>query len=103
MGIIFATCGHQLSEEEGVGEPFWLYDGGEFSWLAYCNRCKAHLTPVYTYDVNNLLALSTENSNEYAQEDYMQYECLHNRDLLFVGGNQAICPSCGKSWRLKKK
>ena len=60
MGIVVATCGHELLEAEGIGEPFWLYDGGELSWLVYCASCKAKLTPVYFFNLEVLMKEATQ-------------------------------------------
>ena len=63
VGELIATCGDVIPPEEGVGEAFWLYDGGELMWVSYCRTCKAKLTPVYTYDPMVLARLDEEEAD----------------------------------------
>lgn len=42
---------------------------------------------------------------EYAQDDWMMHECLHETDLCFFdseGIAQVICPICGQTWGIDK-
>jgi len=50
MGRSYATCGHETTE---LNPPhnIWLFDGGELSWLVYCETCFNKLTPVYFYSI----------------------------------------------------
>ena len=59
MGKVIATCGHTLQPKEGLGEPMYLYDGGQVSWVVYCKACQLRLTPVY---------MELETMNELPQE-----------------------------------
>lgn len=62
MGQIIATCGHLLSEEEGVGIPQFFYDGMYLSFITYCRDCISRLIPVYFLDLDSVYRLSDEKS-----------------------------------------
>jgi len=37
-------------------------------------------------------------SGDYACEEYLQHECLHEIDLADMGHGMFICMDCGKTW-----
>ena len=37
-------------------------------------------------------------TGNYACEDYLQHECLHQTDLVDIGHGMFLCPDCGNTW-----
>ena len=42
-----------------------------------------------------------EHRGEYACEDYLHHECLHESNLVDIEYGLVLCPDCGNTWHLE--
>ena len=71
--------------------------------MEFCtNTGDTNITHYYDAKGNEVFRCrcGSTHTGDYACNEWLQHECLHESDLLVIGNGVAMCGDCGQTWEL---